>query len=86
MREILVNAIIHRDYSNAGGAMFLAIYDDRVEITSTGTYPKGITPKLLTQNHPSVLRNPIIADAFHRSGFIERWGAGLIRGKTYSKV
>jgi ATP-dependent DNA helicase RecG len=79
LREILVNAIIHRDYSNAGGAMFLAIFDDRVEIWSTGTFPRGITPEKLKRRHPSVLRNPIVADAFHRTGLIERWGRGTNR-------
>ncbi len=79
LREILVNAIIHRDYSNPGGAMFLAIYDDRVEIGSIGAFPRGITADLLRRRHKSVLRNPIIADTFHRTGLIERWGRGTNR-------
>jgi ATP-dependent DNA helicase RecG len=79
LREILVNAIIHRDYSNSGGAMFLAIYDDRVEIGSIGAFPRGITADLLRRRHKSVLRNPIIADTFHRTGLIERWGRGTNR-------
>ncbi len=79
MREILVNALIHRDYSIAGGAISLAIFDDRVEVWSAGTYPTGITPDMLTRQHLSVLRNPIIADIFHRVGLIEQWGRGTNR-------
>ena len=79
MREILVNALIHRDYSIAGGAVSLAIYDDRVEVWSAGRYPVGITPDMLNRRHPSVQRNPIIADVFHLAGLIEKWGRGTNR-------
>jgi ATP-dependent DNA helicase RecG len=54
MREILVNALIHRDYSIAGGAISLAIFDDRVEVWSAGTFPTGITPEKLSKSHQSV--------------------------------
>lgn len=79
MREILVNALIHRDYTIAGGAVSLAIFDDRVEVWSAGRYPAGITPELLSRSHPSVQRNPVIADVFHRAGLIEKWGRGTNR-------
>jgi ATP-dependent DNA helicase RecG len=79
MREILVNALIHRDYSIAGGAVSLAIFDDRVEVWSAGTYPSGITPGMLAGSHQSVQRNPIIADVFFRAGLIEKWGRGTNR-------
>ncbi|MDP3722095.1 MAG: ATP-binding protein [Candidatus Omnitrophota bacterium] len=82
MREILVNALIHRDYSIAGGAVSLAIFDDHVEVWSAGGFPKGITPEALTQNHQSVQRNPMIADVFHRTGLIEKWGRGTNRVVT----
>lgn len=79
MREILVNALIHRDYSIAGGSISLAIFDDRVEVWSIGGFPEGITPSMLSRNHPSVQRNPTIADVFHRTGLIEKWGRGTNR-------
>jgi ATP-dependent DNA helicase RecG len=79
MREILVNALIHRDYSIAGGAVSLAIFDDRVEVWSAGRYPTGITAELLVRAHPSVQRNPLIAEVFHRTGLIEKWGRGTNR-------
>lgn len=79
LREILVNALIHRDYSIAGGSVSLAIFDDRVEIWSAGRLPTGVTPRGLTREHDSVRRNPIIAEVFHRAGLIEMWGRGTNR-------
>ena len=79
MREILVNALIHRDYSIAGGAISLAIFDDRVEVWSAGTFPEGITPEKLSKTHTSIQRNPLIAETFHRTGLIEKWGRGTNR-------
>ena len=79
MREILVNALTHRDYSISGGAVSLAVFDDRVEVWSAGKFPNGITPESLTRAHLSVQRNPIIAEVFYRTGLIEKWGRGTNR-------
>ena len=76
LREALVNALCHRDYSVAGGSISLAIFDDRVEIASTGTLPFGLTIKDLKKEHTSRPRNPLLADIFFRRGLIERWGRG----------
>jgi ATP-dependent DNA helicase RecG len=76
LREALVNALIHRDYSIYGGAVSVAVYDDRLEITSSGTLPFGMTPEELTRDHESRPRNPLLADVFYRRGLIERWGRG----------
>jgi ATP-dependent DNA helicase RecG len=76
LRESLVNALAHRDYSVDGGAVSVALFDDRLEIWSTGTLPAGLTPELLKGIHESVPRNRLIADVFHRRGLIERWGRG----------
>lgn len=79
LREILINALIHRDYSITGGAVSLAIFDDRVEIWSAGKLPLDLTPASLVEPHDSFPRNPIIADAFYRAGLIEKWGRGINR-------
>ena len=76
LREALVNAFCHRDYTIAGGAVSLAIYDDRLEIWSDGTLPSGLTPEDLKRDHPSKPRNPLIAKVFYLRGIIERWGRG----------
>jgi ATP-dependent DNA helicase RecG len=76
LREALVNALIHRDYSLAGGAVSVAVFDDRVEISSAGTLPSGITVEDLTRDHQSLPRNPLLAETFFRRGLIEKWGRG----------
>jgi ATP-dependent DNA helicase RecG len=78
LREALANALCHRDYGLRGSSIGLAIYDDRLEITNTGTLPSGITLDELTQPHVSQLRNDLIADTFYRRGIIEQWGRGTI--------
>lgn len=76
LREALVNAFCHRDYSHAGGAVSLAVYDDRLEIWSDGTLPLGLRIADLKRDHLSRPRNPLIAEVFHRRGLVERWGRG----------
>jgi ATP-dependent DNA helicase RecG len=76
LREAVVNALIHRDYAIYGGAVHVAIYDDRVEVISAGTLPFDQTPADLTRDHESRPRNPHLADVFFRRGLIERWGRG----------
>ena len=76
LREALVNAICHRDYSIVGGAISIAVFDDRLEIASTGTLPFGIEVGELKRDHTSKPRNPLLAEVFYRRGLIERWGRG----------
>jgi len=75
LREGLVNALVHRDYSIPGGAVSVAIYDDRLEVISTGTLPFGLTVADLLRDHVSKPRNPLLADLFYRRGLIAL-GAG----------
>lgn len=79
LREALANALCHRDYSIGGGAVSLAIYDDRLEISSTGALPFDLTPADLLRPHASRPWNPLIAQAFYRRGIIESWGRGTIK-------
>lgn len=76
IREALLNALCHRDYSFPGGSVDIAIYDDRLEIWSTGGLPFGLTIDDLKGNHLSRPRNPLIAEVMFRGGFIEMWGRG----------
>ena len=76
LREALVNALCHRDYSIPGGAVNVAIYDHCLEVISTGLLPPGITVADLKRNHASRPRNPLIAGVFYRRGLIEQWGRG----------
>ena len=79
LREALVNAFCHRDYSRAGGAVSLAIYDDRLEIWSDGGLPFGLRPDDLKRDHRSRPRNPLIAKAFYYRRLFEEWGRGTQR-------
>jgi len=76
LREALVNAFCHRDYTIVGGAVSLAIYDDRLEIWSDGALPFGLKPEDLKREHSSRPRNPLVANVFYLRGVIERWGRG----------
>ena len=79
LREIVINAVIHRDISNPSSYVAIAVFDDRIEIHSIGGFPTGIRAELLSQEHRSIPRNPLIAGAFHRTGAIELWGRGTKR-------
>jgi len=79
LREALANAFCHRDYSIGGGSISLGVFDDRLEITSTGTLHFGLTPAALYLPHESLPWNPLIARVFYRRGIIEAWGRGTIR-------
>jgi ATP-dependent DNA helicase RecG len=76
LREALINALCHRDYSISGGGIEIAIFDDRLEITSAGGLHFGLTPAMLKKEHRSRLWNPLIANAFYLRGIIEQWGRG----------
>ena len=79
LREALANAFCHRDYSVGGGSVAVAIYDDRLEITSSGTLHFGLTAEALFLQHESLPWNPRIARVFYLSGIIESWGRGIIK-------
>jgi len=78
IREAVVNAICHRDYSRKGADIKFAIFDDRIEITSPG----GLLPQISLSDlgtGVSELRNKIIGRIFNETGLIEGWGTGIRR-------
>jgi ATP-dependent DNA helicase RecG len=79
LREALANAFCHRDYAIGGGSVGVAIYQDRLEITSSGSLHFGLTAEKLFEAHESLPWNPLIARVFHRRGIIETWGRGTLR-------
>jgi ATP-dependent DNA helicase RecG len=79
LREILLNAVMHRDYSHYSGHVAIVVFDDRIEMRSYGRLPNGITVKQLSRKHISKPTNPLIAGAFHRTGAVEVWGRGTNR-------
>jgi ATP-dependent DNA helicase RecG len=78
LREAVVNALIHRDYSITGTQVSIDIFDDRVEITNPGGLPNGLSQKSLGKGI-SIRRNELIADLFSRLHKVERAGTGIQR-------
>jgi len=83
LREAITNAVMHRDYFEAGANVFVEIYDDRIEVSNPGGLPKGLTRAELGSR--SVRRNPLIADLLHRIAFIEKAGTGIRRMREDAK-
>ncbi|MBC8264683.1 MAG: putative DNA binding domain-containing protein [Anaerolineales bacterium] len=82
VREALVNAAVHRDYSRRGQRIRVFMFDDRIEVYSPGTLPPGVSLEKMRRLEPqSVLRNPIIVGVFRDLGsrYIERLGTGIRR-------
>jgi len=75
LREAIVNALCHRDYSISGNIK-IAIFDDRIEISNPGQLPEPLTPSMLKKKHDSILRNPLIANSFFLIRNVEQWGKG----------
>ncbi len=78
LREAVVNAIVHRDYTDPGNIQ-IRIFDDRLEIWSPGLLPKELNIKSLLAESRSIPRNRGLAKIFHDIGFIEGWGTGFQR-------
>jgi len=76
LREGLVNAFAHRDYSGFSGGVTVGIYPNRIEIWNSGHFPEGLQPADLKRNHPSLPTNPDIAHVFYLRGLMERIGRG----------
>ena len=84
-REAIANAICHRDYATGGSSIGVAMYDDRLEVTSSGTLHFGFTPEALFEPHESRPWNPLIASVFYRRGIIETWGQGTIKMAAWAE-
>ena len=78
IREAIINAIIHSDYSVKGSSIMIAIFDDRIEISNPGGLTFGMTIEDAIAGSSKV-RNRIIARIFKELDLIEHWGSGLQR-------
>ena len=77
IRELIVNAAVHRSYLDHNNTQ-IAVYDDRLEITSPGKLPMGQTIERMKKGY-SRIRNEAIANAFAYMHLIEHWGSGIPR-------
>ncbi len=77
-REAVANALVHRTWDVQANVQ-VALYNDRVVVTSPGSLPAGLTTEQYLYGQISVLRNPIVAEVFLKLDYIEKFGTGIAR-------
>jgi ATP-dependent DNA helicase RecG len=77
IREMLLNALVHRTYM--GAPIQLRVFDNHISIWNEGNLPNGLTINDLKKEHNSRPRNPTIANACFMAGYIDTWGRGTIK-------
>lgn len=75
VREAIVNAVCHRDYTDEGSVQVM-LFRDRLEVLNPGTLPRGWTAANLLQTHDSKPHNGILATAMQWAGYVEKSGYG----------
>jgi len=77
IREVILNAIVHRDYM--GAPIQISVYDDKLIVWNEGSLPEDLTFEDLKKKHSSRPHNPFLASTFFKGGLIEAWGRGTIK-------
>lgn len=77
IKEAIVNAVAHRDYTSAG-VVQVSVFADRVEVWNPGTLTPPLTPERLRHPHGSIARNPRICEALFLAHYIEKYGTGTL--------
>ncbi|WP_268224544.1 ATP-binding protein [Sinomicrobium oceani] len=77
VREMIFNALVHRNYM--GAPTQIRLYDNNFGIWNDGSLPEGISEEDLKKVHRSKPRNPLIADTCFKAGYIDSWGRGTIK-------
>ena len=81
LRELIRNAVIHRNYENSGAPVTMFWYDDRVEILSPGGPYGEVTRENFAQPGLTSARIPSLASAAKEMGFVQRFGSGIPRAQ-----
>jgi ATP-dependent DNA helicase RecG len=76
LREALLNAVIHKDYSS-GVPIQLSVYEHQIVLWNSGQLPRDWSQEKFLGKHPSDPYNPLVAAAFFRAGYVESWGRGI---------
>ena len=77
IREMLLNAMVHRTYM--GAKIQMRVYDNKLSIWNEGALPEGLDEESLKVHHVSKPRNPLIADVCFKAGYIDSWGRGTLK-------
>jgi len=75
LREVILNALVHRNYT--GAHTQIKVFGDKLIVWNAGNLPEGFTIASLLVAHPSVPRNPLIAEVCFKAGYIDKWGSGI---------
>ena len=78
LREVIINALVHADYSQIGAPIRLSFFDDRIEVENPGILLPGMTIEDV-KSGVSKIRNRVIARVFRELDLIEQWGSGFRR-------
>jgi len=78
LREVIINALVHADYSQRGAPIRVVFLDDRIEVENPGILLPGLTVEDMKQG-TSKIRNTVIARVFRELDLIEQWGTGVRR-------
>ena len=76
LREVLLNALVHRRYSS-GVHTQIRVYDDKITFWNDGLLPEELSIAALLGQHASRPRNPLIAEVCFKAGYIDTWGRGI---------
>ena len=77
IREMLLNALVHRTYM--GAPIQMRVFDNQLSIWNEGNLPNGLSIDDLKKDHNSRPRNPILANACFLAGYIDAWGRGTLK-------
>jgi len=77
MREMLLNALVHKKYG--GATIQIRVFDDHISIWNEGRLPEGLTVDSLKEKHNSKPPNLTLADACFKAGYIDTWGRGTLK-------
>ena len=77
VREMILNALVHRNYM--GAPTQIRLHDGDFSVWNDGGLPEGITEEDLKKVHRSKPRNPLIADACFKAGYVDAWGRGTLK-------
>jgi ATP-dependent DNA helicase RecG len=75
IREAIINALIHRDYSDTT-VLQIRVYEDHIVFSNGATLSSEVPIDMFKENHISKPFNPHIANMFYKAGFVESWGKG----------
>ena len=75
LREMLLNALVHRNYQ--GSMTQMKVYDNRLTLWNAGSLPEELSIEQLFQAHESIPRNPLLAEVCYKAGYIDSWGRGV---------